>query len=195
LAQAFVDASDDDTTLLQAQFLPLDWTYQEINLNDPNTIGPLVSALADRDALTNAEAAEALRSYDIFAELPGLPPYQLVGFADYHHPELEIVTVALVYDIEADAEVAAQALAARLPRYAPNFFAQDFTALPEIFPDIEFLEPQVYAGSEGGYVAMMTMQVPAVDLLTEDMPLPGRLMRLLNDSIMRRTAYLIWNFL
>jgi len=190
LAEAFVDV-DEALTLVQAQLLPEELVNVRVDLNDPNTLSPVLGGGAEIEALVTI--AGRLRESPVWADYGVMPRYELAGIADYHHADYQAVTVATVHTTENTATIAAEEVAKRMNTLTlPFIYREDGQTLFERIPDAEIQDPVIYASSTGEYVALVTVHYPNVDLFDSESPQPGMLMRFLRDAIAQRELYILW---
>lgn len=158
-----------EASLLQAAFL--DPRHVAIT---PMNMGPIFQAL---EAQPSPEELEAMLEPQTVEGYGPLPFYTMAVMADLQLGGDQVATLALVYDDEAEAEAAAAELATRLALFRDRVARRDEQPLIEMVEGASVAEPEVFAASNGKFVALASVYYPQpenvlVDMLTGE-PVPA----------------------
>lgn len=183
--RAVVDAITADGSLMQAYF----WDGELI---------AQMSVLSPASVLLGEKATpELVKKYfqDMLTDYKPIPAYQLLAFADVASDREQIGEVALVYDTEADAKSAAEALPGRINDYVSIAIKQPLT---KMLKDRRVDEPKIdIVSSNGKYVVVIKLatrkatseeiqQFNVTNSNTPDVTAPGLIYRLLVNAALQR---------
>ncbi len=183
--RAVADAFTADGSLLQAYF----WDGELI---------AQMSLLSPASALFGQQATpELVKKYfqDMLKTYKPIPAYQLLAFADIASDSEQIGAVALVYDTEADAKIAVEALPARINDYTSIATRQPLT---KMLKDRKVDEPKIdIVSSNGKYVVVIKLatrkatseeiqQFNVTNPNTPDVTAPGLIYRMLVSAALQR---------
>ncbi len=183
--RAVADAFTSDGGLLQAYF----WDGELI---------AQMGILSPASVLFGEQATPELAKkffQDMLKTYKPIPAYQLLAFADIASDSEQIGAVALVYDTEAEAKAAADALPTRINDYVSIATKQPLT---KMLKDRKVNEPKIdIVSSNGKYVVVIKLathkatpeEIQQFDLTnsnTPDVTAPGLIYRMLVSAAMQR---------
>lgn len=123
-----------------------------------------------------------------------MPAFNLMALADRQIDETQVAMVALLYTNEADAQAAADELAARLQTFSGTLDPEEpFDPFVELIDGAQIDDPYVYQSEDTGlYAAVASVSYPLPDEISlEDGLVPGMMYRYWVTSVFRRAFYVV----
>jgi hypothetical protein len=153
--------TSNEATLLQAAFL--DPRHVAVT---PMNFGAIFEAMESQPTVEELEAMLEPQTVEGYGALPF---YTMAVMADMQIGSDQVATLALVYDDEAEAEAAAAELTNRLAIFRDTVMRRDEQPLIEMVEGARVGEPEVFAASNGKYVALASVLYPQPDNTLVDM--------------------------